>query len=134
VGILPYHSYAYETRCMERDNVGESHKHEMCKNCSALFERSKYQLWHGSTNYWGMGLKKGEIGTSRPNETGWVTTSSGLLERAVAEMAVKHSDAFIKNNVPDPDKPDSVARLLVARLIIEATRFIHGLKKQGIRL
>ena len=54
------------------------------------------------------------------------------LSLYVAEMAVKHTDAFIKNNEPDPDKPDPVARLLGARLIRETSRFINGLKKQGV--
>ncbi len=58
-------------------------------------------------------------------------TPNTTLSLYVAEMAVKHADAFIKNNEPDPDKPDPVARLLGARLIREATRFINGLKKQG---
>src|SRR5229473_438293 len=58
-------------------------------------------------------------------------TPNTTLSLYVAEMAVKHTDAFIKNNEPDPDKPDPVARLLGARLIREATRFINGLKKQG---
>src|SRR6266699_2981575 len=53
------------------------------------------------------------------------------LSLYVAEMAVKHADAFIKNNEPDPDKPDPIARLLGARLIRETIRFINGLKKQG---
>lgn len=54
------------------------------------------------------------------------------LSLYVAEMAVKHTDASIKNNEPDPDKPDPVARLLGARLIRETSRFVSGLKKQGI--
>jgi hypothetical protein len=52
----------------------------------------------------------------------------------IAEMAVKHAEAFIKNNEPDPDKPDPVARLLGARLIREASRFISNLKKQDITI
>lgn len=58
-------------------------------------------------------------------------TPNTSLALYVAEMAVKHTDTSIKNNEPDPDKPDPVARLLGARLIKEATRFINGLKKQG---
>ncbi len=50
----------------------------------------------------------------------------------VAEMAVKHTSAFIKGNEPDPDKPDPVARFLGARLIREISRFISHLKKQNI--
>jgi len=50
----------------------------------------------------------------------------------VAEMAVKHIITSLKNNEPDPDKPDPVARLLGARLIRETARFISGLRKQGI--
>jgi hypothetical protein len=52
----------------------------------------------------------------------------------IAEMAVKHADAFIKDNEPDPNKPDPVARLLGARLIRETSRFINHLKKQGITI
>jgi hypothetical protein len=48
----------------------------------------------------------------------------------IAEMAVKHSSDFIKNDEPDHDKPDPVARLLGARLIKETSRFIADLKKQ----
>lgn len=61
-------------------------------------------------------------------------TSNTTLSLYIAEMAVKHADAFIKNSEPDPDKPDPVARLLGARLIREATRFINGLKKRGITI
>jgi hypothetical protein len=50
----------------------------------------------------------------------------------VAEMAVKHIDTSIKDNEPDPDKPDPFARLLGARIIREAWRFIRHLKKQNI--
>lgn len=49
----------------------------------------------------------------------------------IAEMAVRHTDAFIKDNEPDPNKPDPVARLLGARLIREISRFISHLKQQG---
>jgi hypothetical protein len=52
----------------------------------------------------------------------------------IAEIAVKHTDVFIKNNEPDPDNPDPIARLLGARLIRETSRFIDGLKKQGITI
>lgn len=58
-------------------------------------------------------------------------TPNTTLSLYIAEMAVKHADAFIKSNEPDPDNPDPVARLLGARLIREAVRFINGLKKQG---
>ncbi|MBA2287660.1 MAG: hypothetical protein H0W02_19465 [Ktedonobacteraceae bacterium] len=58
--------------------------------------------------------------------------SNTTLSLYIAEMAVKHTDAFIKDNEPNPDKPDPVARLLGARLIRETSRFINGLKKQGI--
>ena len=44
----------------------------------------------------------------------------------IAEMAVKHTDTFIKNDEPDPE-----ARLLGARLIRETSQFIRNLKKQG---
>jgi hypothetical protein len=54
------------------------------------------------------------------------------LSLYIAEMAVKHADTFIKDNEPDPDKPDPVARLLGARLIREASHFISHLRKQGI--
>ncbi len=47
----------------------------------------------------------------------------------IAEMAVKHTKT--KDNLPDPDNPDPVARLLGARLIREALRFVDDLKKQG---
>jgi hypothetical protein len=58
-------------------------------------------------------------------------TPNTSLALYIAEMAVKHADTSIKNNEPDPDKPDPVARLLGARLIKEATHFMNGLKKQG---
>jgi hypothetical protein len=54
------------------------------------------------------------------------------LSLYIAEMAVKHADAFIKDSEPNPDKPDPVARLLGARLIRETSRFISHLRKQGI--
>jgi hypothetical protein len=54
------------------------------------------------------------------------------LSLYIAEMAVKHAGASIKNNEPDPDKPDPVARLLGARLIRETSRFINGFQKQSI--
>lgn len=54
------------------------------------------------------------------------------LSLYIAEMAVKHAYAFIKENEPNPDKPDPVARLLGARLIRETSRFISHLRKQGI--
>lgn len=59
-------------------------------------------------------------------------TPNTTLSLYIAEMAVKHADAFIKDNEPDPDKPDPVARLLGARLIRETSHFISHLKKQGI--
>lgn len=59
-------------------------------------------------------------------------TPNTTLSLYIAEMAVKHADTFIKNNEPDPDKPDPTARLLGARLIRETSRFIQGLEKQSI--
>lgn len=61
-------------------------------------------------------------------------TSNTTISLYIAEMAVKHTDAFIKDNEPDPSKPDPVARLLGARLIREISRFISNLKKQGITI
>jgi hypothetical protein len=61
-------------------------------------------------------------------------TPNSTLSLYIAEMAVKHADSFIKHNEPDTNKPDPVARLLGARLIREAIRFINGLKKQGITI
>jgi hypothetical protein len=61
-------------------------------------------------------------------------TPNTTISLYVAEMAVKHSDTFIKDNEPDPGKPDPVARLLGARLIRETSRFISNLKKQGITI
>ena len=58
-------------------------------------------------------------------------TPNTALSLYIAEMAVKHVDAFIKDNEPDPSKPDPVARLLGARLIRETSRFINHLRKQG---
>lgn len=61
-------------------------------------------------------------------------TPNTTLSLYVAEIAVKHADAFIKNNEPDPNKPDPVARFLGARLIRDTSRFIHSLRKQGIAI
>jgi len=61
-------------------------------------------------------------------------TPDTTISLYIAEMAVRHTDAFIKDNEPDPKKPDSVARLLGARLIRETSRFISHLKKQGITI
>ncbi len=59
---------------------------------------------------------------------------NAVISLYVAEMAVRHADAFIRENEPDPSKPDPVARLLGARLIRETSRFISTLKKQGITI
>lgn len=48
----------------------------------------------------------------------------------IAEMAVKHT--YTKNDEPDTDKPDPLARLLGARLIREMVRFLAQLKRQDI--
>ena len=61
-------------------------------------------------------------------------TPNSALSLYIAEIAVRHADAFVKNNEPDPARPDPVARLLGARLIREMSRFISHLKKQGITI
>ncbi len=61
-------------------------------------------------------------------------TPNTTISLYIAEMAVRHTNAFIKDNEPDPNKPDPVARLLGARLIRETSRFISHLKKQGITI
>lgn len=47
----------------------------------------------------------------------------------IAEMAVRHRTEFIKNDEPDPDKVDPVARKLGQRLLRNATDFIFDLIK-----
>ena|SRR2546430_1478463 len=50
----------------------------------------------------------------------------------VAEMAVKHSPEYLKNNEPIPGKHDPLAAYLGARLIREMYRFILSLKQLDI--
>ena len=45
----------------------------------------------------------------------------------IAEMAVRHSPDTLKENEPDPEHPDPIARQLGARLIREAGRFLVNL-------
>lgn len=52
----------------------------------------------------------------------------------VAEMAVKHTDDYLKNNEPILGKQDPLAAYLGARLIREVYRFIASLKRQDITI
>jgi hypothetical protein len=49
----------------------------------------------------------------------------------IAEMAVKHLPEHLKNQEPDFDNPDPIAKQIGARLIKEAARFVINLQKQG---
>ena len=59
-------------------------------------------------------------------------TPGSVISLYVAEMAVRHSEGYLKNNEPIPGKHDSLAAHLGARLIRETYRFTMSLKQQSI--
>lgn len=59
-------------------------------------------------------------------------TPGSVISLYVAEMAVKHSPEYLRNNEPIPGKRDSLATHLGFRLIRETYNFITSLKQQSI--